>query len=313
MILVGDVLYVRTGGQFTRLKDGDVVERGSYGVSAIDVRSGKVLWRYKGADKGITNLLMPDRNTIAIADRDDLILLDASNGKRTAHFPHKIERASFGLLNERGDVVIGGQSEIAGFDPVSGRQLWRARHTPPGRGIFRTVAAIAARAASLYFRFGGPAMTAVRGVQIARGIQSLSWSGLSARSSFSNLQALATASSRNYGSSRFRQFGPRKGTKGTNGIEDTLIDRIDPSRQLDRLSRFLWHRERLATLRGHWMYFYTDLDNRDGNGLAGVNVNNGRTEREVRLSDLDERFVADEVLGLMFVASGNRLLAHTLK
>jgi len=279
MILAGDVLYVRTGGQFTRIKDGDTVERGSYGVSAIDARSGKVLWRYKGADKGITNLLLPDRNTIAIADRDDLILLDASNGKRTAHFAHKIERASFGLLNERGDVVIGGQSEIVGFDPVSGRQLWRARHTPPGRGVFRTVAAIAARAASLYFRFGSPAM--------------------SARSSFSNLQALATAASRKY-------------RKGTNRIEDKIVERLDPSRQLDRLSRFLWHRERLATLRGHWMYFYTDLDTRDGNGLAGVNVNNGRTEREVRLPDLDERFVTDEVLGLMFVASGNRLLGHRL-
>ena len=279
MILAGDVLYVRTGGQFTRIKDGDTVERGSYGVSAIDARSGKVLWRYKGADKGITNLLLPDRNTIAIADRDDLILLDASNGKRTAHFAHKIERASFGLLNERGDVVIGGQSEIVGFDPVSGRQLWRARHTPPGRGVFRTVAAIAARAASLYFRFGSPAM--------------------SARSSFSNLQALATAASRKY-------------RKGTNRIEDKIVERLDPSRQLDRLSRFLWHRERLATLRGHWMYFYTDLDTREGNGLAGVNVNNGRTEREVRLPDLDERFVTDEVLGLMFVASGNRLLGHRL-
>ena len=81
MILVGDILYVRTGGQFTRLKDGETIERGSYGVSAIDVLSGKVLWRYKGADKGITNLLLPDRNTIAVADRDDLILLDASNGK----------------------------------------------------------------------------------------------------------------------------------------------------------------------------------------------------------------------------------------
>jgi outer membrane protein assembly factor BamB len=306
MILAGDVLYVRTGGQFTRIKDGDIVERGSYGMSAIDANSGKVLWRYKGADKGITNLIMPDRNTIAIADRDDLILIDASNGKRSARFAHKIERASFGLLNERGDVVIGGQSEIAAFDPISGRQLWRARHTPPGRGIFRTVAAIAARAASLYFRYGGTAMTAVRGVQIARGITSLSWSGLTARSSFSNLQALATASARS---------GPQKDTKGTRGIkaiDDRVVDRLDPSRQLDRLSKFLWHRERLATLRAQWMYFYTDLKNRDGNGLAGVNVNNGRTEREVRLTDLDERFVTDEVLGLMFVASGNRLIGHRL-
>ena len=323
MILAGNVLYVRTGGQFTRLKDGETVDRGSYGVSAIDSRSGKVLWRYKGADKGITNLLVPAPNTLAIADRDDLIFIDARNGKRIARMPHKIERASFGLLNENGAVVIGGQSEIAAFDQLSGQLLWRARHTPPGRGIFRTVAAIAARATSLYFRFGGTAMTAVRGVQIARAVTSLSWSGLAARSSFTNLQALATASARNYGASRFKQFGIASRVRGggpvirssgsrTNGIEERLFDRIDPSRQLDRLSRFLWHRERLATLRGHWMYFYTDLKNRDGNGLAGVNVNTGRTEREVRLSDLDERFVTDEALGAMFVGSGNRLVSIKL-
>jgi outer membrane protein assembly factor BamB len=290
MVLVGNILYVRTGGQFTRLKDGETIERGSYGVSAIDISSGKVLWRYKGADKGITNLVMPDRNTIAVADRDDLIFIDTSNGKRRAKVSHKIERPSFGTLNEAGDIVIGGQSEIAAFDQESGRQLWRARHTPPGRGIFRTVAAIAARAASLYFRFGGPVTTG------------LSWYGLLSRSSFSNLQALATASKRRPRPTGFKRFG----------IARRVQDRIDPSRQLDRLSRFLWHRERLATLSGQWMYFYTSLD-RGGNGLAGVNINNGRTDREVRLSDLDERFMTDEALGLMFTASGDRLFSHRLR
>ena len=60
------------------------------------------------------------------------------------------------------------------------------------------------------------------------------------------------------------------------------------------------------------MYFYTDLD-RGGNGLAGVNINSGRTDREVRLSDLDERFVTDEVLNVMFTASGNKLFSHGLR
>lgn len=53
-------------------------------------------------------------------------------------------------------------------------------------------------------------------------------------------------------------------TRTTSGVDERLLDRLDPSRKLDRLSRFLWHRERLATLRGHWMYFYTDLKNRNG-------------------------------------------------
>ena len=344
MILVNNLLYVRTGGQFTRLKDGETVERGSYGVSAIDPRTGKVLWRYKGADKGITNLVLPNASSIVVADRDDLIIIDSATGKRRTRVRHGIERASFGVLNEGGNVVVGGQSEIAAFDPTSGREIWRARHTPPGRGIFRTVTAIAARAASLYFRYGGTATTAFRGVQVARVVGSLSWSGLVARSSVSNLQALATSSARkyatSYAASRLRFFGVASRMRGSLGnlatnaaglpslpsppspadivrrrtvdVDERLLDRLDPARQLERLSRYLWHRDRLAALRGQWIYFYTDLKGVDGNGLAGVNINTGKTEREIRLRELDERFITDEALGIMFVSAGNRMLAHSV-
>ena len=340
MVLVEDVLYVRTGGQFTRLKDGETMERGPYGVSAIDARTGKILWRYKGADKGITNLVLPNASNIVVADRDDLIIIDSQTGKRRTRVRHGIERASFGVLNEGGDVVVGGQSEIAAFEPGSGREMWRARHTPPGRGILRTIAAITARAASLYFRYGGVATTAFRGVQVAR-VVSGSWSSLAARSSASNLQALATSSASNYARSyataRFRQFGIVSRVRGSLGnlssgppalpsapsppapadlvrrrtadVDERLLDRLDPAHQLERLSRYLWHRDRLAALRGQWMYFYTDLKGVDGNGLAGVNINNGETLRQVRLRELDERFITDEALGLMFVSAGNRMLA----
>jgi len=347
IILLDNLLYVRTGGQFTRLKDGETIERGSYGVSAIDARTGKVLWRYKGADKGITNLVLADASSIVVADRDDLIIIDSRTGKRRIRVRHGIERTSFGILNEGGDVVVGGQSEIAAFDPNNGREKWRARYTPPGRGIFRTVTAIAARAASLYFRYGGTATTAFRGVQIARAVSSLSWSGLVARSSVSNLQALATDSAHkyatSYAASRFRAFGVASRVRGSLGnlptsstgvpslpslplppspadfvrrrtvdVDERLLDRLDPARQLERLSRYLWHRDRLAALRGQWMYFYTDLKGVDGNGLAGVNINTGETERQVRLPELDERFITDEALGLMFVSAGNRMLAHSV-
>ena len=36
---------------------------------------------------------------IAIADRDDLMMIDATLGKRVFRTSHKIERASFGLIN----------------------------------------------------------------------------------------------------------------------------------------------------------------------------------------------------------------------
>lgn len=331
LLQAGNVLYARTGGQFTRLKDGEIVERGPYGVTAIDSRTGKILWRYKGADKGITNLVMPDAQTILVADRDDLISIDPADGKRRSRAPHRIKGAAFALLNERNEVVIGGREELAAFDSRSGQSVWRARHPPPGRGFLRTITAIAARAASLYFRFGGTATMAFRGVQVARAVSSLSWSGLAARSSFSNLQSLATNTTRSYATDRFRAFGvagrvrnnlgrlrggigirERLAQQRPRNIEDRLLDRLDPAHQLERLSRFLWHRERLAALRGDWMYFYTDLKGVDGNGLAGVNIHTGAADRAVRISDLDERFVTDEVAGILYSANGNRLIGYSV-
>jgi outer membrane protein assembly factor BamB len=333
MLLTADgVLYVRTGGQFTRLRDGETIERGAYGVSAIDARTGKTLWRYKGADKGITNFAMPDASTIIIADRDDLVVIDAATGKRRAKASHKIESAAFVLINERGEAVVGGRNEIAAFDAASGQNVWRARYTPPGRGFLRTVAAVAARAASLYFRYGGTVTTAFRGIQLARtAATSLRWSGLAARVSTANLTSLATDRARDYVSRRFTSFGiasrlrglqsaaairprisvPRPSVDAGN-VNERLLDRIDPANQLDKLARFFWRRERLAELRGTRMYFYTDLKGMDGNGLAGVNIHTGRTDVRLRLGDPDERFITDETTRLLYVSKGDRLLAYRM-
>src|SRR5438874_6195952 len=113
LILAGSVLYARTGGQFTRLKDGEIVERGPYGVAAIDAESGKILWKYKGADKGITNVVLPDAAKIMLADHDELITIDANNGKRRSRVAHHIDRPSFAIVNETGNVVLGRRDEIA--------------------------------------------------------------------------------------------------------------------------------------------------------------------------------------------------------
>jgi outer membrane protein assembly factor BamB len=325
MILTPQVLYVRTGGQFTRLRDGETIERGPYGVSAIDVDSGEVLWRYKGADKGITNIAFPDAATILVADRDDLIVLDASTGKRRSKTSHKVEKAAFLLLNERGEVVVGGRNEIAAFDFVKGRSLWRSRHNPPGRGLLRTIAAVAARAASLYFRYGATATTAFRGVRLLNTISSLRWSGLAAHVTLPSLTSMASDYSRDYVTDRFSSFGLLSRARHISSlrtqrtvanprpsidVEGRLLDRLDPAHQLERLSRFLWRRQRLATLQGEWMYFYTELPK--GNGLAGVNVNTGFAERAVQLSDLDDRFISDEAAKLLYTAKDNRLLAYSL-
>jgi outer membrane protein assembly factor BamB len=341
LLTASGVLYVRTGGQFTRLEDGEAVSRGSYGVSAIDARTGKTIWRYKGADKGITNIALPDASTVVVADADDLIFIDAETGKRRAKVSHKIEQAAFVLVNERGELVVGGRNEIAAFDSRGEYKegLWRARYTPPGRGFLRTVAGVAARAASLYFRYGGTVTTVFRGVQLARAASSLAslrWSGLASRVATPNLTTFATERARDYVSQRFSSYGVASRLRGlattamtrprvsmpsgpriprpsvsSDDVGERLLDRLDPASQLDKLARFFWRRERLAALRGTHMYFYTDLKGL-GNGLAGVNIHNGQTDVRLRLGDPDERFITDETTWQLFVSKGDRLIAYSL-
>jgi hypothetical protein len=333
MILASGLLFVRTGGRFTRLKDGEVVERGPYGVSAIDPSNGKILWRYRGADKGISNIALADASTALVADHDELIAIDKSSGKVVKRLKHRIDRAAFVLINEERQAVVGGRNEIAGFDVARGEAVWRVRHDPPGRGVLRTVGSITARAASIYFRYGGVATTAFRGVQLARGVSALRWSGVASRAVMPNLTDYAAGAAREYVTSQIKGYGvisradlARRAVGAAQSqtisaqisvnvdvdVEDRLMDRLDPSRQLDKLSRFLWRRQQLAALRGQFMYFYTELKPEGGRGLAGVNLNTGQTERAVALDDLDYRFSNDEIAELIYVAKDNRLTAHKI-
>ncbi len=352
MARVGNVLYVRTGGQFTQLKDGEPKEKGPFGVSAIDTRTGKTIWRYKGADKGLTNFMFADTNTILIADKDDLITLDAQTGKARSKREHKVEKAQFVLINESGQAVIGGRDEIAAmrFGESKGADIWRVRHKPPARGIFKIVAGIALRAAAIYFRYGGLATSALGfirgGVNLLSAANSFRWSGLKTRFGSFDLSTLASNSAQNYITKRIYAYGSigrapdlisrfsglqisipnatdlrgkiigraiDRVTPSRAEIKESIFDRVDPIRQIERLSDYLLRRKRLAELRSNHMYFYTDLAKPyDRKGLVGVNIHNGRDSRFALVSDPDPQFVTDETSGLLYSANGSKLQAFDI-
>ena len=338
MILLGNVLYVRTGGQFTRLKDGETVTRGPFGVSAIDTKSGEALWRYKGADKGLTNFVFPDAGSILIADKDDVIVLDARSGDRREKFKHGVERAQFVLLNERGDAVVGGRDEIASFNR-NGSEVWRVRHKAPGRGALAIIGGVALRAAALYFRYGGIAASAFGiargGLNLMNGLNSFRWSGLNARFGSFDLSTLATNTARSYITDRIYSYGAlarlpnavdgisririeRAGIGGRIAptradVQESVFDRLDPSRQAEKLSSYLLRRKRVSELRGNYMYFYTDLQKPFGRrGLVGVNIHTGTDGRFILNSDPDAQFITDETLNLLYSSDGNQLQAFDI-
>lgn len=247
MALIGEMLYVRTGGQFTRLKDGETVPKGPYGMSAVNTRTGKVLWRWKGADKGLTNVLFLDLYTIVVADKDELLLIDAHEGEVRWKIKHEIDNVRFAILNEKGQVVIGGKDEIAAFNtpslgfreelgntsngrgesaatfaniryPNDDKAVWRVRHKAPNRGAFRIIAGIALRATALYFRYGGLATSAIgfarTGLNLAGAVNSFRWSGLRSRFGSFDLSTLASNAGRNYVTGRIYSYGSLARTPG---------------------------------------------------------------------------------------------------
>jgi len=163
-------------------------------------------------------------------------------------------------------------------------------------------------------------------VQFAGGVSSLRWSSLASRVVLPNLTDYASGAAREYVTSNLKPYGIAMRAYRTHSaintirspqiivdvdIEERLFDRLDPSHQLDKLSRFLWRRQRLAVVRGRHMYFYTELKTEGGRGLAGVNLNTGETQRLIRLNEPDPRLTADEVLGFLYSAQGNRLSASS--
>ena len=357
MALFGDTLFVRTGGRFTRVKDGESESKGPYGISAIDTATGKTRWRYKGADKGITNFVFADAGTILVADSDEVYFVDSGSGKRTMQFPHRVDRAEFILINESGAVVVGGRDEIAAFStsrPVRGeranrssqnlgsgyaaRELWRVRHKAPGRGALQIIVGVTLRAAAIYFRYGGVATSAFglarSGLNLAGTINSFRWSGLATRFGSFDLTTLASNSAKNYLAGRFYAYGSiarvpgvfdrisglqlrrpsvnllRRITPSRADARESVLDRLDPARQAERLSDYLLRKKRLAELQGNYMYFYTDLPKPfDRKGMVGVNVHTGRDARFVLASDPDPGFMTDESVGLLYSADGSRLQA----
>ena len=347
MVKAGEVLYVRTGGQFTRTRDGEAVAKGPFGISAIDIKTGDTLWRYKGADKGLTNFVFADSETIKLADSDDIISVSARSGKQVAKTRHKVSKPQFLLINEAGNSVIGGRDEIASFDR-DGKENWRSKHKPPARGAFAIIGGIALRATALYFRYGGLATSAFgiarSGLNLASAANSFRWSGLRSRFGTFDLTTLASNSAQNYVTRRIYSFGSltrlpsamnrlsgieivtpaslrssaiRGGiarvTPTSSEIRESVYDRLDPTKQMERLSDYLLRRRRVSELRSNYMYFFTDLDKPfDRKGLVGVNIHTGQDARFVLDSDPDNQFVTDELLNLFYSSDGNKLQAFEI-
>lgn len=284
MRLLGGTIYGRLGGAFYDFTKREYVNKKPFGVAAVNRQTGATEWYYDKASDSITNMaVLPDMNTILIADAKNLIGLDTAgaagkvkeaykvklefkNNLGTAATVAKVAKFGFGGLSaigkgggddrdepvavyrrENGTVVVQGKQHILAFDP-RGRQIaWSLKYDAPG----------------------------------VPGWQKIAMAGLTA---FSYSMSTATA---------------------MNTYAGTASNRWANSNRVDALvayEKFVSKRYSAAKATGNYAYVLTTVreGKEKGAGLVGVHMESGRGDRQILFKDKEPDYQVDETAGRVF-------------
>lgn len=302
MIANGNVLYGRFGGIFYSNKQKEYVKKTPIGVAAIDKNTGAVLWTYSGAKNSITNMvLMPEQNTLLIADEKNLIALDTnSSGKVKESYKVKLEFKNalgatgiaskaiggyFGgvggfmksggdttdepvalVRQENGTVVARGKQHLLAFNPQTRTIDWATKYDAPGIPAWQKIAitAITAYASSLVAADRNRA-----NANFYNGTGSLSESQAADR--------------------RFNQYWASYGSM--------MNKRFSATKQI-----------------GNFVYVLTKVKSGkdSGTGLIGVDMMTGEGRRQILINDKKPDYEVDEATGRLFNFDDGQIFAYNI-
>jgi hypothetical protein len=273
-------IYGQLGGHFFKAKDEEWTWQGNFGAVAIDRTTGRELWKYDSASDSITNLtIIGDR--VWLGDADRVVGLDRATGKKVVAESHHLEKRPFyASYNEADNVVLVSDEEAAGYDPITGKRLWYARHKPIGPSLWKRFAAGLLMTSGAVLTVASFAAANVRGLLPAVPAPAIRISGLAPIPLY-NTRGLLLRTARIAGRGFWR-------------AGDGLLG----------VTRF-------AHLTGTHQYFITKMPGSD-QALAGVNLMTGETDRSVSLPSRVPNIVIDEIDGLAFQANGRQLTALEL-
>jgi outer membrane protein assembly factor BamB len=283
MRLDGDVLYGRLGGAFYDFSKREYVNKKPFGVAAVDKKTGAIAWYYDKAGDSITNMAMlPELNTVLVADAKSLIGLDTTSGGKVkesykvklefkdnlgaAGTAAKVAKFGFGGLGaigkgggddrdepvalyrrENGTVVVAGKQHLLAFDPRSHQIVWSVKYEAPG----------------------------------VPGWQKIAMAGLTA---LAYTSATASAANTYYGTSENRWANRQ---------------RIN---SLVAYEQFVSKRYSATKATGNYVYVLTTVreGKEKGAGLVGIQMETGRGERQILFKDKEPDYQVDEPAGRVF-------------
>ena len=295
MVVSGDILYGRTGGNFQDAGKGEWKLKKPLGVVAVDKSSGELIWKYDKAKNGITNMvLLPELGTILIADEKNLIGLDAvsSEKKPKEAFKVKLEFKSnigagavagtalkVGLgglkglkgaggskdtpvaitMRESGIAVVRGKQHLLAFDPKTQEIVWSVKYQAPGVSGWSKLA-MGAMTAAAYT------------VHTAQAASTQSYTQSNRWANESRVEVL-----QDYNEHAGKRFTATEAT-------------------------------------GQRVYILTKVEEGDkkGPGILGINLDTGKADHQVLLDDKKPQYKVDDVTGRVFhVKKKKELIAYS--
>lgn len=297
MQLMGDVVYGRMGGQFFSAKKGEWQPKKPIGVVALDKKTGSTNWIYEGAKESITNMmLVPEDNTLLVADEKNLIGLDLSSSGKVkeaykiplkfklkvgaAATAGKVAAVAFGgvgglfkkgadstdnpvsiVRQENGTCVIRGMQHLIGFSTKTREIVWSTKYDAPGidgwQSIVMTAITITAAALS-------------QGMEASYSRRGDYNSAFNENSNFLNLM------------STYQQFMGKKYSSSKDS--------------------------------GNNYYVLTSLKTKEekGAGLVGVNLLTGKAVNQIIFKDKSPDYEVDEAAGRLFNMNKGELSAYNI-
>jgi outer membrane protein assembly factor BamB len=297
MLLNGDVVYGRMGGQFFSAKKGEWQKKTPIGVVALNKMSGSTNWIYEGAKNSITNMVVvPEQNVLMIGDEKNLIGLDmASQGKvkeaykvplkfkfkvGAAATAGKVAAVAFGgvggffkkgadttdepislVRQENGTVVARGRQHLLGFDPKSREIVWSTKYEAPG----------------------------------IDGWQSIVMTALTITAAAMSQASEAQHSYNGDYNSAFRD-------------NDNFLNLMSSYQQ------FMSKKYSASKQSGNIYYVLTSLKTKDekGSGLVGVNLMSGKGVNQIIFKDKSPDYEVDEAAGRLFNMNKGELSAYNI-
>lgn len=298
MLVKDSVIYGRMGGTFYDDAKRDYELKKPLGVVAVSKAGGKPVWRWDKADDAITNMqLLPQQNTLLIADAKNLIGLDTSgegaakeNFRLNVEFKRKVGAAEttmkiarFGFggiqgglkglkedkkredvpinisLLENGLAVIRGRQHVLAFNPQSKNIAWSTQFEAPGFSGWQKFAMISIAAASYYVNTMG-------------------------------------SSSTNYGTRENSYYNANR--------QKALLD----------FSKALSQRYSATRNGTGFINMLTTVEDgkEKGSGLVAINMQTGEPAGQVLLNDKEPDYVLDELTGRLFNLKDKEIRAYSI-